>query len=69
MVFCTNCGAKLADDAKFCTECGAKVESVPPEPANEPAYTPSAQTTDYTYSAPANEPRSWIVCSTPPAAR
>lgn len=55
MVFCTNCGAKLADDAKFCTECGAKVESVPPEPANEPAYTPSAQTTDYTYSAPAND--------------
>lgn len=54
MAFCTNCGAKLADDAKFCTECGAKVESVPPEPANEPAYTPSAQTTDYTYSAPAN---------------
>lgn len=55
MAFCTNCGAKLADDAKFCTECGAKVESVPPEPANEPAYTPSAQTTDYTYSAPAND--------------
>ena len=55
MTFCTNCGAKLADDAKFCTECGAKVESVPPEPANEPAYTPSAQTTDYTYSAPAND--------------
>ena len=25
MAFCTNCGAKLADDAKFCTECGAKL--------------------------------------------
>ena len=31
MAFCTNCGAKLADDAKFCTECGAKLN-----PAVEP---------------------------------
>ena len=65
MAFCTNCGAKLADDAKFCTECGTKVESVPSEPANdayaspassnEPAYTPSAQPNDSAYSAPAND--------------
>ena len=32
MAFCTNCGAKLADDAKFCTECGATVEPLPSEP-------------------------------------
>ena len=57
MAFCTNCGAKLADDAKFCTECGAKVECVP----SEPAVTPEAPVSDptpangYTYSAPASD--------------
>lgn len=25
-MFCTECGAKIDDDARFCTECGAKVE-------------------------------------------
>jgi len=25
-VYCTNCGAQLADGASFCTQCGAKVE-------------------------------------------
>lgn len=32
-MFCENCGAKLADDAKFCEECGAKIlpaSQVPP---------------------------------------
>ena len=23
--FCTECGAKITDDAAFCTECGAKL--------------------------------------------
>lgn len=27
-MFCTNCGAKLADGAKFCSECGTPVEHV-----------------------------------------
>lgn len=27
-MFCENCGAKLADNAKFCTECGTKVTPV-----------------------------------------
>lgn len=27
-MFCTNCGAKLAEGAKFCSECGAPVEHV-----------------------------------------
>ena len=60
MAFCTNCGAKLADDAKFCTECGAPVGRVPPEPTNpqtrpvvNPA--PAALTSDDTYSATAND--------------
>ena len=55
MTFCTNCGAKLADDAKFCTECGTKVESVPSEPVAAPDNTPAAPANDYTYSAPAND--------------
>ena len=55
MAFCTNCGAKLADDAKFCTECGTKVESVPSEPVTQPDNTPAAPANDYTYSAPAND--------------
>ena len=55
MAFCTNCGAKLADDAKFCTECGTKVESVPSEPAVQPDSTPAASVNDYTYSTPAND--------------
>ena len=28
-MYCTNCGAKLADDARFCYNCGAKVADVP----------------------------------------
>ena len=60
MAFCTNCGAKLADDAKFCTECGAQVGRVPPEPTNPQISpvgdpTPAAPASGYTYSAAAND--------------
>ena len=51
MAFCTNCGAKLADDAKFCTECGAKVEPLPSEPVTEPVTTPAS----VSGAAPAND--------------
>ena len=51
MAFCTNCGAKLADDAKFCTECGAKVEPCRPEPVTEPVTTPASASG----AAPAND--------------
>ena len=66
MAFCTNCGAKLADDAKFCTECGAKVEPLPSEPVTEPVTTPAPASdaapandytrpvSDYTYTPPSN---------------
>ena len=66
MAFCTNCGAKLADDAKFCTECGAKVEPLPSEPVTEPVTTPASASgaapandytrpvSDYTYTPPSN---------------
>ena len=60
MAFCTNCGAKLADDAKFCTECGAPIGRVPPEPTNPQTMpvvnpAPAALTSDDTYSATAND--------------
>ena len=66
MAFCTNCGTKLADDAKFCTECGAKVEPLPSEPVTEPVTTPAPASdaapandytrpvSDYTYTPPSN---------------
>lgn len=34
-MFCSNCGAKLSDDAKFCLNCGTKIDA--PTPAAEPA--------------------------------
>ena len=60
MAFCTNCGAKLADDAKFCTECGAPVGRVSPEPTNPQTMpvvnpAPAALTSDDSYSATAND--------------
>ena len=41
-MFCTNCGAKLSDDARFCHVCGASLQpirAVPekPEKQEEPA--------------------------------
>ena len=42
-MFCTNCGAKLSDDAKFCLNCGAKIDA--PAPAVEPVPAPVAEPT------------------------
>lgn len=40
-MFCTNCGAKLEDDAQFCPNCGSPVEKEDgaPAPNNTPAQT------------------------------
>lgn len=27
MKYCSNCGNKLAEDAKFCDKCGAKIKN------------------------------------------
>lgn len=71
-MFCTNCGTKLADDARFCTECGQKVEPIEPEqqpipapiiPA-EPAPTAEPAPAAAPTPAPAAEP----VPAAPPAA-
>lgn len=36
-MYCTKCGAKLADDAVFCTNCGAPCEAAPaPNPVPQP---------------------------------
>lgn len=63
MAFCTNCGAKIEDDAKFCAECGTRVESAPAAPvetpteapAETPVETPAAPVNDYIYSAPTTD--------------
>ena len=34
--FCTNCGAKLSDEAGFCNNCGAKIEMVKGVPIAQP---------------------------------
>ena len=36
VIFCTNCGNKLDDDASFCTKCGTKVLNV--EEANQKSH-------------------------------
>ena len=38
MIYCTKCGAEIADGANFCSKCGTKVESKPtPAPMSPPA--------------------------------
>lgn len=43
-MFCPNCGAQLADEAKFCTSCGASVNKIPEPvmPDNAPPVPPYA---------------------------
>ena len=54
-MFCTQCGAKLPDDARFCTGCGTPVASKAPAPAKtQDAEPASAQ-------APAVDPGETVV--------
>ena len=41
LMFCTQCGTKLPDDARFCTNCGASVASKAPAPAKTQAAEPA----------------------------
>lgn len=36
-MFCTNCGTKIADNARFCTGCGQRMPELPHPPAGAPA--------------------------------
>lgn len=52
-MYCSNCGAKLADNAKFCTECGAKIDA----PVQQPAVpSPSERQTVSAAGTPAPQP-------------
>lgn len=53
-MFCTNCGAKLADGAKFCTACGTKVERV--EPTSDDLSADEGQSSDTNEGTQAVEP-------------
>ena len=55
MAFCTNCGARMADDAKFCANCGTGRAPSPPQAEAPPTSiepvdsgTPTAYATDST---------------------
>jgi hypothetical protein len=41
MPFCTECGARLAEDARFCTDCGVPVEQLPVGAAGVQPFTDS----------------------------
>lgn len=56
-MYCTNCGARVAEGTRFCTSCGAPIEesSPAPEPAQEPtvvAPRPAVQAKAPTRQAP-----------------
>lgn len=61
-MFCTKCGAQIADNARFCTSCGATLETSAPvvTPVAEPAPAvnpvPAAEPAPATNDAPAVEP-------------
>ncbi len=55
-MFCTNCGAKLSDDAKFCLNCGAKIDAPVPAVEPVPAPTPVAPVAPIAEPAPVVEP-------------
>jgi hypothetical protein len=42
-MYCKNCGAKIADDAKFCTECGTAVDQRGQQDAPKPTTPPIIQ--------------------------
>ena len=58
-MFCTQCGAKLPDDARFCTGCGAPVAPKAAAQAPTPAETQSAELAPA--QAPAVDPGETVV--------
>lgn len=58
-MFCTQCGAKLPDDARFCTGCGAPVAPKAAAQAPTPAETQSAEPASA--QAPAVDPGETVV--------
>ena len=43
MAFCTNCGAKLINQANFCTKCGARVRKLVTPPIASPVAAPKPE--------------------------
>ena len=40
-MFCTNCGAQMADGTLFCTDCGTRLKTEQPAPAPAAEPTPA----------------------------
>lgn len=63
-MFCKNCGAEIADDAKFCGNCGIEVkkeEPVQEAPAQEEPSPFASQ--PLPHNIPGISPMAWIVLS------
>ena len=54
IMFCSNCGKELPDNAAFCPECGAAQKTVPQEEA--PQAAPQETPAEPIYSAPSQTP-------------
>ena len=59
LMFCTQCGTKLPDDARFCTNCGASVAPKTATQAPASAETPAAEPAPA--EAPAVDPGETVV--------
>ena len=60
-MFCKNCGAEIADDAKFCGNCGIEIKTEPEAPAQEEPSPFSSQ--PLPHNIPGISPMAWIVLS------
>ena len=69
-MYCTECGANIADTAKFCTECGHPVQPRPavstqPPVSDEPTAAPSESAVFTAPAAPQPEPPAWETPAAP----
>lgn len=54
-MYCKNCGAEIAENAKFCERCGTAVEAVPVQPENTLEVTQTEQKSEDTQIPPVTE--------------
>jgi uncharacterized RDD family membrane protein YckC len=69
-MFCSKCGAQLADGATFCTNCGQPTQLAAAEPSSSPSVPPVASAPPPTYAPPIPPPvqSGWQVAAQTPVA-